>query len=206
MLIDSFAPKFDATEIHRIAIKASRQAVYEALWTADLGDSTVIKLLLWLRSMPGFIVRRGKPSTRRQKITLRTVINSNFGLLGEKPTEEIVLGVTGRFWRPTGNLSPFNRSDFNVPVSPGLARAVWNFSLRDGQEGQTVLQTETRIVCGDAASHRKFLAYWFVIRPFSGLIRLIMLRNVRKVAEKGTLAGGQTHAGLSYNPPPGATN
>jgi hypothetical protein len=55
MLIDSFAPEFDATEVHRIAINASRQTVYETLKTADLGRSPVVKLLLCLRSMPGFI-------------------------------------------------------------------------------------------------------------------------------------------------------
>jgi hypothetical protein len=185
MLIDSFAPEFDANEIHRISIHASRQTVYEALWTADLGNSKLIKLLLFLRSMPGFIARRDKSSPRNRKVTLQTLIDSGFGLLSETPGEEIVLGVTGRFWRPTGNLSTFNRSDFDVPVRSGFARGVWNFSVSDSQEGQTILQTETRVVCGDAASRKKFLAYWLVVRPFSGLIRLIMLRNVRKAAELG---------------------
>ena len=184
MLIDSFAPTFDATEIHRIAINAPRQTVYEALKTADLGASSVIKLLLLLRSMPGFVSRRFKSFPRNRKITLQTVIDSGFGVLGESPPEEIVLGVTGRFWRPTGNVSTFNRSDFNAPVAHGFARGIWNFSISDGQKGQTVLQTETRVICGDAASRQKFLAYWLVVRPFSGLIRLIMLRNVRKAAEK----------------------
>src|SRR6185295_3087030 len=112
MLIDSFAPKFDATEIHRIAINASRQIVYESLWTADLGGSALIKLLMWLRSMPGLIARRHESSPRNQKVTLQTLINSGFGLLAERVSDEVVLGVTGRFWRPTGNLSTFRRSDF----------------------------------------------------------------------------------------------
>jgi hypothetical protein len=185
MLIDSFAPEFDATEVHRIAINASRQTVYEALKTADLGRSLVVKLLLWLRSMPGFIAGRGTSAPRNKEITLQTVIDSGFGILDETPGEEIVLGVSGRFWRPTGNLSAFNRSDFNAPVPSGMARGVWNFSVSETQQGQTILQTETRVICGDAASRRKFLSYWFVVRPFSGLIRLIMLRNVRKAAEKG---------------------
>jgi hypothetical protein len=184
MLIDSFAPKFDATEVHRIAINASRETVYESLWTADLGGSTVIKLLMLLRSMPGLIARRHESSPRNQKVTLQTLINSGFGLLAEKASDEIVLGVTGRFWRPTGNLSTFNRSDFDHPVPAGFARGVWNFHVSDGRDGQTILQTETRVVCGDAASRQKFRAYWLVVRPFSGLIRLIMLRNVRKAAEK----------------------
>ena len=183
MLIDSFAPTPDAVEVHRIVIKAPRESVHEALWTADLGGSIVIKLLLLLRSAPQILARRGRSSPRNQKITLQTLIGSGFGLLAESPPEEIVLGVTGKFWRPTGNLSPFNRSDFDQPVAVGFARGVWNFTISEGREGQTILRTETRVVCGDAASRRKFLAFWLVVRPFSGLIRLIMLRRVRKVAE-----------------------
>lgn len=184
MLIDSFAPEFDAIEIHRIAINASRQTVYESLWTADLGGSAVIKLLMLLRAMPGLLARRHQSSTRKQKVTLHTLINSGFGLLAERASDEVVLGVTGRFWRPTGNLSTFRRSDFDHPVPAGFARGVWNFRVSEGLDGQTILQTETRVICGDTASRQKFLAYWLVVRPFSGLIRLIMLRNVRKAAEK----------------------
>lgn len=185
MLIDSFAPEFDATEVHRIAINASRQTVYESLWTADLGGSNVIKLLMFLRSIPGLLSQRPQSSPRDSRVTLNTLITSGFGLLAEKASDEVVLGVTGRFWRPTGNLSAFRRADFDQPVPPGFARGVWNFCLSESLDGRTILQTETRVVCGDAASRREFRAYWLVVRPFSGLIRLIMLRNVRNAAEKG---------------------
>ncbi|HKP37228.1 MAG TPA: hypothetical protein VJT71_10235 [Pyrinomonadaceae bacterium] len=182
MLIDSFAPNPDAVEIHSIVINAPRPTVYLTLKTADLGGSPLIKFLLALRSLPAFI---GNPcrAPRNQEITLQTLVESGFGLLAEKPEEEIVLGVTGRFWRPSGNVSPFKRADFDLPVPAGFARGVWNFSLSETAPGQTILRTETRVTCGDAASRRKFLAYWLIVRPFSGLIRLIMLKRVRKVAE-----------------------
>lgn len=183
MLIDSFAPTFDAFEVHTITIDASAETVYEALRTGDLGDSLIVKLLLFLRSAPGSIARGRWPVPRNQKITLQTLIESGFGMLAEKPQEEIVLGVTGKFWRPIGNLAPFQRPDFYEPVRPGLARAVWNFHL-NGTNGRTTLRTETRITCGDAPSRRKFLAYWLIVRPFSGLIRLIMLRKIRNLAER----------------------
>lgn len=186
MLIDSFAPSPDATETHRVAIKASRQTVYRTLWTGDLGGSPIIKLLLTFRALPQFVAHPCRAWPRKREITLQTLIDSGFGLLAEKPPEEIVLGVTGRFWRPTGNLSPFNRKDFDKAVPAGLARAVWNFSVSETVNGQTILQTETRIICGDPASRRKFLAYWLLVRPFSGLIRLIMLRRVRNLAEATT--------------------
>jgi hypothetical protein len=183
MLIDDFAPNPDARETHSIAINAPREIVYRALWTADLGGSALIKGLLALRSLPQFIASGFRSSPRNHQVTLQTIINSGFGVLAEKPNDEIVLGVTGRFWRPTGNLSPFNRSDFNRPVPAGLARGVWNFEISEGNNRQTILRTETRVICGDPASRRKFLAYWVIVRPFSGLIRLIMLRRVRQASE-----------------------
>src|SRR5712692_7254899 len=68
MLIDSFAPNPDAVETHRIAINASPDVVYRALWTADLGNP-VIKLLLGLRMLPGFILRGCGSLPRNQEIT-----------------------------------------------------------------------------------------------------------------------------------------
>ena len=180
MLIDSFAPNPDAIETHRININASPGVVYRALWTADLGRSPVIKFLLALRSLPEFILHPFRSLPRDRKITLQTLIDAGFGVLAEQPGKEIVLGVSGRFWRPTGNLSPFNRADFDAPVSAGLARAVWNFHVEEGADDQTTLSTETRVICGDRRSRRKFRAYWFFVRPFSGLIRRIMLRGVRR--------------------------
>jgi hypothetical protein len=179
MLIDSFAPNPDAVEMHSIAIDASPETVYRALWTADLGGSLIIKLLMGLRALPELVWRGGRGLSRDRKITLQTVIDSGFGLLANEP-EEIVLGVTGKFWRPTGNLLPFDRDGFAGAVPSGLARAVWNFSIKESNTGQTILSTETRVVCGDDDSRRKFHCYWFLVRPFSGLIRLLMLRAVKR--------------------------
>ena len=182
MLIDSFAPNPDAVETHSIAINAAGEQVYHALWTADLGGSLAIKILMGLRSLPAFLLHRSHARPRNQRITLQTIIDSGFGVLAEKPGEEIVLGVTGRFWRPTGNLSPFNRADFDKAVSPGLARGVWNFRVEESAGGKAILSTQTRVICGDPASRRKFRLYWLFVRPFSGLIRRIMLKNVRNAA------------------------
>jgi len=179
MLIDSFAPNPDAVETHSIAISAAPGAVRHALRTADLGGSLIIKLLLGLRALPEFVLHGGRSAPRDRKITLQTVIDSGFGILAEE-ADEIVLGVTGRFWRPTGNLSPFHREDFDRAVPAGLARGVWNFRIEQDGGNRTILSTETRVVCGDDASRRKFRVYWILVRPFSGLIRRLMLRAVKR--------------------------
>ena len=183
MLINSFAPNPDAVETHSVTINASREEVYEILWTADLGGSLLVKILLVLRSLPGFFSRGFRELPRNEKFTLQTLIDSGFGVLAEKPEEEIVLGVSGRFWRPIGNLSPFRREDFDGPVPEDFARVVWNFSIEESSTGETILSTETRVTCGDHASRRKFRAYWFFVRPFRGLIRRLMLRAARLACE-----------------------
>jgi hypothetical protein len=183
MLIESFAPNPDAAEIHTIEIAASHEAVYRTLWSADLGGSPVIKALLVLRSLPVMILhpkRRPQPS---RKVTLHALLETGFGRLAEEPGREIVLGITGRFWRPVGNILPFNQEHFQGSVPPGLARAVWNFLVQEVSPERTLLSTETRIVCGDTASRRKFRVYWALIKPFSGLIRRSMLRAVRRACE-----------------------
>src|SRR5262245_26144166 len=202
MLIESFAPDPDAAETHKIEIAASCETVYRTLWTTDLGNSPVVKGLLALRSLPEFVLALGRPGARQkitlrnlkfvltlkrqrasQKITLQTLINAGFGRLAEDPGREIVLGVVGRFWRPVGDILPFDQDNFLGPAPPGLARGVWNFKVEKVNAGRTVLSTETRVVCGDESSKLKFRVYWLVVRPFSGLIRLFMLREIRRASE-----------------------
>ncbi len=184
MLIDTFVSEFDAAETHNIEISAPSPEVYEALWRVDLASSMIVKALLLLRSLPGSIFRPAKWRFPRLRLTLEDLIESGFGKLDEEPGCEVVLGVEGRFWRPAGNLDPFRRKGFEEPVREGRARAVWNFAVKEQGEGMTMLSTETRVVCGDPGSRAKFLFYWRFVGPFSGLIRITMLRSVRAECER----------------------
>ena len=183
MLIESFAPNPDVVEVHQIEIAASCEAVYRSLWAADLGHSLVVKMLLALRLLPNYLLHPGSLRRRLQKITLHSLIEGGFGRLAEEEGREVVPGIAGRFWRPSGNILPFNAENFRGSAPTGIARAIWNFAVQEAGSGRTILSTETRVVCGDAASRSKFRAYWLVVRPFSGLIRQIMLRAVKKACE-----------------------
>src|SRR5436190_4646701 len=183
MLIESFAPHPDAMESHTIEMGASPETVSRVLWTADLGGSSVIKGLMALRSLPTMVWRPGQRRHPLQKVTLHAMLEAGFEKLAEEPGREIVFGVAGRFWRPMDNILPFDQEHFQGPVPPGLARAMLNFRVQEINPKRTLLSTETRVVCGDTVSRWKFRAYWVVIKPFSGLIRRIMLRAVRRACE-----------------------
>jgi hypothetical protein len=120
------------------------------------------------------------------RLTLREILRHGFCLLGEEPGREVVLGVTGRFWRPTGNVVPSSAADFRAPLPPGLARAAWNFVVEERSGRASLLTTETRVACADAAALRSFRRYWLVVGPFSALIRRHMLRSIASAARGAT--------------------
>jgi len=177
VLIDRLAPTFDFVEAHRRVVPQPPPAAWAALWRADLGGSWVVRGLMMLRGLPRLVGGDWRWPARRP-LTLESVIGAGFGRLAEDPGREILLGIAGRFWRPAGNVDPFRAEEFAGPVPAGRARALWNFRVVPTPAGGSILETETRIVCGDPSSRRKFRAYWLLVRPFSGLIRRVMLRAV----------------------------
>ncbi|HSE65677.1 MAG TPA: hypothetical protein VLB12_01735 [Gemmatimonadales bacterium] len=188
-LIDRWMPVYDVSASYGTTLRASPEAVYRALWETDFQREPLIRVLLFLRSLPGLILsprptwRRMQDRRHRPPEGLRGILRGNgFVLLAESPSEELVLGVTGRFWTPAAKLVPSSAATFREAIPPDLARAVWNFRLEPGVEA-TYLTTETRVRCGDEASRRAFRRYWFIIGGASGLIRRVMLRQIKRRAE-----------------------
>ena len=173
MLIDEFLPVYDFSERHETRIRASASKVYAAVSSTDFNESWIIWGLLSLRGL-GF-------GSSPAKLTLRDAFD-NFATLSEKPGEEILLGLAGKFWTPFGNLQKVDAGNFKEFNKAGFAKAVWNFSVSESN-GETLLKTETRIQCLDEESRQSFALYWTVIKPFSGLIREEMLRLIKEKAE-----------------------
>lgn len=182
MLIDEIMPEPHFAERHAIRVAAPPERAYEAVRRLDLRGSPVIRTLFALRSLPGlFSRRRGR---RGLGSTMDTLLANGFVLLAEQPPREIVLGLAGQFWKPTGGIARLAADEFRGCDLPGLALAAWNFTVLPTDEGSLVA-TETRVRCTDTAAHRSFARYWRVVRPFSGLIRMEALRTLRRAAERG---------------------
>lgn len=179
MLIDEFLPVYDYSEKHETNIRASAEEVYAAVNSTEFSQSWIIWGLLALRGI-GWL----RPA---KSFTLRDMTGDDFAILGENPNKEILLGLAGKFWLPTGNLQKVDADNFREFNEKGFAKAVWNFSI-DEQDGKIHLATETRIQCLDQESRKSFTLYWTLVEPFSGLIRTEMLRLIKEKAEsrKGT--------------------
>lgn len=175
MLIEEFLPEYDFSERHEIDIRASAEKVYSAVDSVNLGESWIIWGLLSLRGL-------GRSSSKT--LTLRDMTKEGFAVLGENPNEEILLGLAGKFWTPTGCLQKIDAGNFREFQTKGFAKAAWNFSLTEVDDGKVQLSTETRVRCLGESSLSKFRFYWLFIKPFSGWIRTEMLRIIKQKAEK----------------------
>jgi len=181
MLIDDFFPNYDVTERHQIGIAAPPAQVYAAMRELDLSASVLIRGLFALRGLPALFSRH-KPESGLG-LNMDGLLKSGFALLGEMPQQEIVLGLVGKFWTASGCIQKLDAVGFQNFATFGFAKAVWNFSLEPQAAGVTRLHTETRVLCLDEASRRRFRFYWLFIRPFSGLIRMETLRAIKRKAE-----------------------
>jgi hypothetical protein len=175
---------YDVRSRHAIRIAASPARVYQVMRHADLGSPLVVRILMGLRAAPGWLAGRLRGTARgADPAAQRRVGALGFTLLAERPDEEFVLGLMGRFWTPTGGLVAADAERFRLPPPPGLAQAAWNFRVVPAGTGSE-LSTETRVRCADEPTRRQFARYWRVIRIGSGLIRGSMLRRIRAVAER----------------------
>jgi len=182
MLIDDYLPRYDVTERHALKINGSVPRAYAVVREVDLKNSFLIRSLFLLRSLPAFFSRDKKTSALG--LNLAGLLRSGFVLLEEKPGEEIVLGLVGKFWTASGRIQKIAASEFRDFTAPGFAKAAWNFSLHAHAHGTAQLATETRVLCTDEASRKRFLRYWRFVRPFSGLVRIAALRAIKRAVEK----------------------
>jgi hypothetical protein len=175
LLINDFLPKYDVNERHQISVSAPIGRVYVAAKELDISGAKVTRWLFRLRGLPA-----SSQFAKDDFLKIRLIS------LAEKENEEAVLGLVGKFWKPTGNLLKMDAEGFLAFNQSGYAKAVWNFSLQKKSDNHVILATETRVFCLDDQSRKWFRLYWTLIGAFSGLIRKEILQIVKQNAEKVT--------------------
>ena len=177
--IDRYLDEYDMRSFHAVDVGAPPDVTYRAARAVDVGRSLPVATLVAIRAIPHFLTGKARPT---RSLTLDTFLAAGFSIFEERPSEEIVMGVVGKFWRPDSGLIRVSAEEFLAFYEPGYAKAV--VALRVGQaSGGSILETETRVATTDESARRRFALYWRVVGPFSGLIRRIMLDQVKRAAE-----------------------
>ena len=171
--LDDFLPVYEFSERHSLAIDAPAGRIDEAFRSVSISDIPVARALWWVRRLGR---RYGDPTKPFIGGDLPGVV------LDDVPQEGVVLGLTGQFWRVLGGArdaaAPTTRDEFIAYARADSCKAVVDFRI-----GPKLLSTETRVHVADSAARRQFRRYWLVVRPFSGLLRILLLRAARRRAE-----------------------
>jgi len=171
MLIDEFLPRYDVNARYQIDVHATISEVYLAARFLNMSSSKAVRWLYRLRGLP------------QGNLTLDGMLKWGFVLLADKPCNELVLGLIGRFWAASPQIQRVNADAFIKFDQPGFAKAVGNMAFIAQGDGSVRVTTETRVLCPDDASRRCFRLYWLFIGPFSGIIRKEWLRLIKQGAE-----------------------
>ena len=103
--------------------------------------------------------------------------------LRETPGRLLAFGLVGKFWQfDYGLVAIADARAFERFSTIGIPKLVLNFSVDAADRGCTWLRTETRVYCNDRKSFVRFLPYWLLIRPVSGLMRIRLLRRIADAA------------------------
>ena len=170
MLLDRFLPVYEVRTRYQDFLPAPAEQAYALARDLDWSRSPLVSLLFKLRGL----------GQTRLKPSLENMQKLGFLVLGEEPGRELVVGVVGRFWLPSGGVQRVSPADFVGFDRPGYAKAAVNFLADPLPGGGCLLSTETRVQCLGPQARRYFRLYWALIGPFSGLIRKEALRLVRR--------------------------
>jgi len=190
MLLDDLMPVYDINEVHWTAVQAPPESIFHAIKEVTPAEILLLRTLVAIRSLPSLLMGKGGlPGLpfASTKPFLEQALAAGFVLLAEAPSREMVLGIVGQFWKPSGGLLPRigSAQEFTAFDNPGYAKAALNFYI-DSRVGHSssILRTETRVHIPDAASRRRFRVYWSLIYPGSALIRKMWLRAIKRRAER----------------------
>ena len=187
-LLNQVLPEYTVAKRHAIRVAAPPERVFRAVLAHQPFNAPLWRVLFGIRRLPLLLRRlfqgaRARGRRRQDGGLVAQVVRAGFVPLGDT-ADEIVFGLAGQFWRPTGALLPLYDADAFAGAATGpYARAAWNFSVDALADGSSRLSTETRVHVLDPATRRAFLRYWRLVEPFSGLLRQSSLRAIRRAAE-----------------------
>ena len=196
MLAEDFLPVYDVSDEVATVVDADSHTVWDALMNADLLEvgkrvplAGVLGALRMLPEIVSHLLHGERPSHAPESMRLRELADmppaqGGWILLGERPGEEIALGLVGKFWRPVIEYAQVSADRFSDFDEPGYAKTIYDLTVRPLPDGRSMLSGLMRTATTDQHARRWFRRYWtFGVGSGAHVLVHALLETVRDTAE-----------------------
>jgi hypothetical protein len=198
MLVDEFLPVYDVSDGVATTVDADLATTWDALMEVDLIEvgrkQPAVAILGMLRSLPeilSHLLQGEAPPQAPKQLHLRDMPKIPAGqggwlLLGERPRDEIALGLVGKFWLPVIAYAKVTAEGFRDFSEPGYAKTIYSLSVRAVEPNRTLLSGVMRTATTDEQARRWFRRYWtFGVGSGAHVLVNGVLDVTREAAERG---------------------
>jgi hypothetical protein len=179
-LLDTFMPEYDVRERHNIQIHAPASIVLDCASRMDLHQSRAVQAIFRAREF----LLGSKPHPIPEGGLLQFTKSIGWRTLAEEPGHEIVMGAITQPWSADVIFKPVFPEEFATLREPDHVKIAWTLRADAVTGDICIFRTETRAVACDESARKKFRRYWRRFRPGIALIRRLMLKPLKREAER----------------------
>ena len=187
--LEEFMPSYEVAERHHVRVLAAADFTMRAAAALSLRDSAIVSAIFKARE----IVLGAEPGAPRPAGLLDETRALGWRVLHEEPGREIVMGAVTQPWQANVVFRGLSPEAFKAFDEPGYVKIAWTLRAEPIAAAESIFRTETRVVATDPDARSRFRGYWARFSPGIVLIRHMMLRQVRRDAERLALLPAPTH-------------
>ena len=188
-VLDPFIPRPDARERQETTVRAPPGLVLATARDFDLQSVPLVRAIFRLREVA---MRARPPAGRRAQGMIAELLGLGWEQLAEEPGRFFVAGAACQPWRADVVFEPIPAQRFAAYAEPDRMKIAWTLEAEPLGPALTRFATETRVVATDDQAREKFRRYWRGVRIGVRAIRWLLLRAVRRRAERRWRATGGT--------------
>ncbi len=178
--LDGFLPRADVRERHEVVIRAPAALVLDVAKGFGLRSLAPVRAIFRLRACAMGSRRPPDPPRGIVEETLAL----GWGVLDEVPGRFFAAGAVCQPWLADVVFTPVAPSRFATYAVPDMVKIVWTLEAEPVGPGRTRFATETRAAGTNPEAKAKFLRYWRLAGFGIVLIRRLLLRGIRRAAER----------------------
>lgn len=162
-------------------MRAPAGLVLETARDFDLQSVPLVRAIFRLRALA---MGAREQAGRKPQGMIAELLGLGWERLAEEPGRCFVAGAACQPWRADVVFEPIPAQRFAAHAEPDRVKIAWSLEAEPLGPALTLLATETRVAATDDQARKKFHRYWRRVRIGVRAIRWLLLRAVRRQAER----------------------